>query len=464
MKISFFGAAQEVTGSCYLIEADHTRFIVDCGMFQGRNSRQRNLDALAFDPKSIDFVLLSHSHIDHCGLLPRLCARGFGGPIYTTEATADLLGVMLADSARIQENEFRQAPRYRRERRANAAPLYTVAQAQECLRQLRGTAYRTKFQPHPDVDCIFQDAGHILGSAIMEIWIRERDGVRKIVFSGDLGQPGRPIVNDPTPVEEADVLLIESTYGNRLHRNFTQTIEELVAVINETITRRRGNVVVPAFALGRTQELLYLLFDLTRQGRVAGLRVFVDSPLATQATSMTLKHTRSLDAPAQALLQVYLAGKIDLPIHLAFTDSVDDSMAINRIRSGAVIIAGSGMCDGGRIRHHLRHNLGRAECAVLISGFQAEGTLGRKLVDGVREVELFGEPTPVRASIHTLGGLSAHADQAALLAWAGHFKRAPKQVYVVHGESTTALGFAELLKKEFGWNALAPLPGAVVDI
>ncbi|MFN0038939.1 MAG: MBL fold metallo-hydrolase [Burkholderiales bacterium] len=464
MKISFFGAAQEVTGSCYLIETASTRFLVDCGMFQGRNSRQRNLDALAFDPKSLDFVLVSHSHIDHCGLLPRLCARGFSGPIYTTEATADLLGVMLADSARIQENEFRQAPRYRRERRANAAPLYTVVQAQKCLDQLHGTAYRTKFQPHPDVDCIFQDAGHILGSAIMEIWIRQRDGIRKIVFSGDLGQPGRPIVNDPTPVDEADVLLIESTYGNRLHKNFAQTVEELVAVINETITRRQGNVVVPAFALGRTQELLYLLFDLTRQGRLTGLRVFVDSPLATQATSMTLKHARSLDGPAQAMLQSYSAGKNDLPIHLAFTDSVDDSMAINMIRSGALIIAGSGMCDGGRIRHHFRHNLGRAECAVLISGFQAEGTLGRKLVDGVREVELFGEPTPVRASIHTLGGLSAHADQAALLAWAGHFKRAPKQVYVVHGESTTALGFADLLNKEFGWNALAPLPGTVVDL
>jgi metallo-beta-lactamase family protein len=464
MKITFLGAAQEVTGSCYLVESARTRFLVDCGMFQGRNSRQRNIEALAFDPKSIDFVLLTHAHIDHCGLLPRLCARGFAGPIYATQASADLLTVMLADSARIQENEFRQAPRYRRERRADSAPLYTVAQARECMNQVRGMGYRKSFQPHRDVDCVFQDAGHILGSAIVKIQLREHGISRSIVFSGDLGQPGRPIVNDPTSLESADVLLIESTYGNRLHKGFSETIEELVTVVNDTLVTRQGNLVVPAFALGRTQELLFLLIDLTRQKRLANLQVYVDSPLAKEATTVTLKHASSLDAAAQAVLQTHLTGHSDLPIRLEFTESVDDSIALNEIRSGAIIIAGSGMCDAGRVRHHLRHNLGRAECGVLIAGFQAEGTLGRKLVDGATEVSLFGEPIPVRAGIHTLGGLSAHADQAALLAWARHFKRAPQQVYVVHGESATALGFADLLKSELRWNAFAPQPGAIVEL
>ena len=454
MKLSFLGAAQEVTGSCYLVETDRTRFLVDCGMFQGRNSRQRNIEALSFDPKSIDFVLLTHAHIDHCGLLPRLCARGFAGPIYATDATVDLLSVMLADSARIQENEFRQSPRHRRERRVDSGPLYTVAQVRQCMNQVRGLKYRKSFQPHQDVDAVFRDAGHILGSAIVEIQLREHNISRKIVFSGDLGQPGRPIVNDPTPIDNADVLVIESTYGNRLHKGFSETVDELVAVVNNTLAKRQGNVVVPAFALGRTQELLFLLIDLTRQGRLADMQVYVDSPLAKEATSVTLKHASSLDASARALLQTHLSGKSDLPIRLEFTESVDDSIALNRIRSGAIIIAGSGMCDAGRVRHHLRHNLGRAECAILITGFQAEGTLGRKLVDGNREVTLFGEQIPIRAGIHTLGGLSAHADQAALLAWARHFKRAPQRTFVVHGELSTAEMFAAAIHEQLGWKGV----------
>ncbi|MEQ1879606.1 MAG: MBL fold metallo-hydrolase [Burkholderiales bacterium] len=360
MKLTFLGAAQEVTGSCYLVESARTRFLVDCGMFQGRNSRQRNLEALSFDPKSFDFVLLTHAHIDHCCLLPRLCARGFAGPIYATQAMADLLTVMLADSARIQENDFRQQPRYRRERRVASGPLYTVAQVRDCMNHVPDMGYRKSFQPHRDVDCVFQDAGHILGSAIIKVQLRDHGISRNIVFSGDLGQPGRPIVSDPTPIESADVLLIESTYGNRLHKGFSETIEELVTVVNDTLATRQGKLVVPAFALGRTQELLFLLIDLTRQNRLSNLQVYVDSPLAKKATTVTLKHLSSLDASARELLQTHLAGRSDMPIRLEFTESVEDSMALNQIRSGAIIIAGSGMCDAGRVRHHFLHNLGRA--------------------------------------------------------------------------------------------------------
>jgi len=472
MKISFLGAAQEVTGSCFLVEAAGARFLVDCGMFQGRDAYQKNVDALNVAPESIDFVLLSHAHIDHCGLLPRLCARGFTGPIFTTGATADLLAIMLADSAHIQESEanwLMRHPKLERrlhpQRRSRGEPLYNVLQAHECLRQVRGVGYRTEFQPHANVRCVFQDAGHILGSAIIEVWLGQPGAQqRKLVFSGDLGQPGRPVVNDPTPIEHADVLLVESTYGNRLHRSFQDTIDELVEVIEDTIKRRKGNVIVPAFALGRTQELLFLLFDLTKQGRLSDLHVFVDSPLATKVTTTTLQHAASLDAEAKALLQMQLAGESKLPIHFGFTESVEDSMKLNQIRSGAIIVAASGMCDAGRVRHHLRHNLHRTECAILIAGFQAQGTLGRKLVDGAKLVDLFGEQVAVRASVHTLGGLSAHADQAALLTWLRHFKRAPPQTFVVHGESETAQGFADLVRKDLGWNVMAPALGAAITL
>lgn len=471
MRVSFLGAAQEVTGSCFLVEAVGARFLVDCGMFQGRDAYQKNVDALDFAPERIDFVLLSHAHIDHCGLLPRLCARGFKGPIFTTSATADLLAIMLTDSAHIQESEanwFKRHPKLERrlhpKRRARAEPLYNLVQALASLQQVRGVGYRTEFHPHANVRCVFQDAGHILGSAIVEIWLGQPGTPpKKLVFSGDLGQPGRPVVNDPTPIAHADVLLVESTYGNRAHRGYAETVDELVGVLEDTIKRRKGNVIVPAFALGRTQELLFLLFDLTKQGRLADLHVFVDSPLATQATAITLQHAASLDAEARALLQGQLQGESKLPIHFAFTESADDSIKLNQIRSGAIIIAASGMCDAGRVRHHLRHNLNRAECAILIAGFQAQGTLGRKLVDGAKQVDLLGEQVSVRAGIHTLGGLSAHADQAALLAWLRQFKNAPSQTLVVHGERETAQGFADTVRKDLGWNALAPAPGSAMS-
>jgi metallo-beta-lactamase family protein len=468
MKLTFIGAAQEVTGSCFLIEAEGVRFVVDCGMFQGgREARERNLHAWSFDPAQIDFVLLTHAHIDHSGLLPRLSAMGFGGPIFTTAATADLLTVMLLDSAFIQETEWSRAERKsrqaaKRSRRGVMPPLYTVAQAEACLEQLQGVAYDEDVQPHPAVRCRFRDAGHILGSAIIEVWVTEGRKTTKLVFSGDLGQPGRPIVRDPSVIDAADVLVVESTYGNRLHRPLKETRDELVAVIEDTLRRRHGNIIIPAFALGRTQELLYLLIDLCRQRRLPRLQVFVDSPMAHKTTEITWKHSEFLDDETRALLSLRKSHPEWLDLH--FTQSVDESIALNRIKSGAIIISASGMCDAGRIKHHLRHHLGRAECAIVIIGYQATGTLGRRLVDGDKRVRIFGEEIAVRAGIHTIGGLSAHGDQAALLGWLRGFERAPARTFVVHGEAETACGFAAKVSADLGWRAEAPAAGTRVDL
>jgi metallo-beta-lactamase family protein len=477
MKITFHGAASEVTGSCFLVETDEVRFLIDCGMFQGgRDAESRNVSALNFDLKQIDFVLVSHAHLDHCGLLPRLATFGFKGPVYATEATVDLLAIMLKDSAHIQEREaawrnklLRENPdsarrpggrpgsRYRRE----FAPLYTVAQAENSLRLNHGVRYGVEFDPHPTVRVRFQDAGHILGSAITEIWLREAGRTTKLVCSGDLGQPARPVVRDPSPIASADVLLIESTYANRLHKNIEATIDELVDAVNDTLHRRRGNLIVPAFALGRTQDLLAILVEQTAKGRLRDLNVYVDSPLAMRATEIMLQHREVLDESSR----IFLAAREPsaLPIRIRFIEDVEESKALNQIRSGALIIAASGMCEGGRIKQHLEHNLSRPECSILFTGFQAAGTLGRRIVDGARSVRLFNKPVSVRARVHTLGGLSAHADRDALLGWLRKFKSAPRQTFVVHGEPETARGFGELIERELHWKTRVPEHAETAD-
>jgi metallo-beta-lactamase family protein len=467
MRINFIGAAQEVTGSCFLVESDGVRFLVDCGMHQGgREAHQRNLEAWPFNPRDIDFVLLTHAHIDHSGLLPRLCALGFRGPVHTTSATADLLSVMLLDSAFIQESDWTRAQRERGHGRRRPVPtaelLYTVAQAEACLEQVEGVAYDAEVQPHASVRCRFRDAGHILGSAIVEVWLTEAGRTRKLVFSGDLGQPGRPIVRDPKPIREADVLVVESTYGNRLHRPLQETIDELVTVIEDTLRRRQGNIIIPAFALGRTQELLFLLADLRRQGRLPPMQVFVDSPMADKVTAITMSHPEFLDEQTREMLSPL--GSPPEGLRLSFTKSVEESMALNQIKAGAIIVAASGMCDAGRIKHHLRHNLGRPECAIVVIGFQAAGTLGRRLVDGEKRVRLFGEEHAVRASVHTIGGLSAHADRDTLLGWLKHFTAPPSRTFVVHGEAATACGFADTIAEKLGWRVEAPAAGCHVDL
>lgn len=457
MHLSFVGAARQVTGSCFLIESEGLRFLVDCGMFQGgRSTRAQNLQAWPFDPRELDFVLLTHGHIDHSGLLPRLCAHGFKGPVYCTAATADLLAVMLLDSAFIQESEWARAQR--RRERAAAPLLYTVRQAEECLAQLQPLGYDEDLQPHPRLRVRFRDAGHILGSAILELWLQDGGRTRKLVFSGDLGQPGRPVVRDPVAIDDAELLVVESTYGNRLHRPMQQTVEELVEVIDDTLQRRQGNVIIPAFALGRTQELLLMLAELCQQGRLPRLQVFVDSPMADKVTAITWKHRELLDDLSRQMLDG--GHGLSRWLDLRFTKSVDESMALNRVKAGAIIVSASGMCDAGRIKHHLRQHLGRKESAIVIIGYQAEGTLGRQLVDGAKRVRLFGEEHKVRASIHTIGGLSAHADRDALLAWLRRFQKAPARTFVVHGETETTQGFAATIHEQLGWRAEAPEAGA----
>ena len=457
MKISFLGAAAEVTGSCYLMETAETRFVVDCGMFQGgRDTERKNRARFGFDPRTLDFVLLTHAHIDHSGLLPRLVAEGFQGPIYATAATCDLLQVMLRDSAHIQEKESERElarDKKRGERGRGPGPLYTVAQAERALRQLQPIDYRVEIHPHPRVRCIYRDAGHILGSAIIEAWVEDGGDRRKIVFSGDLGQPTRPIVRDPEHITEADVLLVESTYGNRLHKTLDQTLDELEYAITDTLKRKGGNVIIPSFAVGRTQELLYLLADMYRAGRLPEMDIYVDSPMATKATEITMRHPGLLDTEAATLMQ-WMRKSRRRP-RISFVQDLEESIALHRIKSGAIIISASGMCEAGRIKHHLRHNLGRRESSIVIAGFQAAGTLGRRIVDGAREVRIFGIPVAVRADVYTIGGLSAHADQAALLGWLAHFKRAPQRTFVVHGEPDTAGIFAAAIRERLGWRNVA---------
>jgi len=457
MKISFFGAAGEVTGSCTLVETGSTRFLVDCGMFQGGpEARTKNLHALNFgsDVRDIDFVLLTHAHIDHSGLLPRLAVLGYRGPVYATPASIDLLRVLLPDSAHIQEKESEWQLRHRRRggraERGVQAPLYTVTEAQAVLTQLKPARYGEHFSPTSDIQVCFHDAGHILGSAWLEVTVKAHGRPRKLVFSGDLGMHSRPVLRDPEKViPEADVVLVESTYGNRLHRSIPETEEEIVAAFGRT-RACHGNLIIPSFAVGRTQEILYILADLVRRERLSPLKVFVDSPMANEATRITLAHPELLDNETRELIAWQEAHPEKMKIE--FVADAERSRELNNIREGAVIISASGMCDAGRIKYHLRENLPRSECSVLIAGFQAGGTLGRRLVDGARTVKIFGEPIPVRARIYTVGGLSAHADQGALLNWLKGFRTPPGKAFLIHGEAAATATFATAIRDQLGWD------------
>jgi metallo-beta-lactamase family protein len=431
VRLTFHGAAGEVTGSCYEVDTGETRFLVDCGMFQGAAAKNRRF---AFDPRAIDFVLLTHAHIDHSGLIPRLAAGGFRGAVYATTASVDLLGVMLPDSGHLQERESKWS---------GEPALYTQQEAQASLHHLVAVDYDAELRPHPSLRCRFRDAGHILGSAIVEV----SAGGRKLVFSGDLGQPGLPVVSDPTPIDGADVLLVESTYGNRDHKNLPQTLDEFAYALNDTLASRKGNVVIPSFAVGRTQDVLHHIGELQREARLPKMDVYVDSPMALAATRITLKYAR---LPHIERVQ--------------FTEDLEESKRINTIRAGAVIVSASGMCEGGRIKHHLRHNISRPECAIVFVGFQAAGTLGRRIVDGAKSVRLFGEDYPVRARVFTIGGLSAHADRTALLGWLANFRRPPGATWVVHGEPLAAHSLCEAINRKPGWRAAVPAPGQTVAL
>jgi len=457
MKIQFLGAAGEVTGSRHSVEVMLSgrprHFMVDYGLFQGgREANTKNLEALPFAAKDLEFVVLTHAHIDHSGLLPRLCAQGFKGPIYCTPATYELLKILLPDSAHLQLADLERAERKMKMgkwRGEMPVALYTREEVEMTLAQFQTVEYGQILEITPGIELEFRNAGHILGSAIAVLDIQE-DGAQKkrCVFSGDIGMKGKVLMPDPDLISDADVLLIESTYGDRLHRSLSETEEELVEVISSTMAAR-GNIVIPAFAVGRTQEILFLLIDLVRKEKLPHLAIWVDSPMATAATHLTQHFFSQLDAQSQATFQWYQ----DNPdaVDLRFIADVEESKALNKIKGGAIIISASGMCDAGRIVHHLANNLPRPQNAVIITGFQAYGSLGRRLVDKVEKVRLFGEEVQVKASIHTIGGLSAHADQAGLLNWLKGFKKPPSKVFVVHGEPESSTAFASCIRDQLHW-------------
>jgi metallo-beta-lactamase family protein len=457
VRLTFHGAAGEVTGSSLVVEGGGARFLVDYGMFQGgREAPRRNREAYGRDLGRIDFVLLTHAHVDHCGLLPRFAGLGRRGPqIYCTRPTADLVPVMLKDSAHVQTRGVRRSSG-RRRALVDQAPLYTAEDVDQLATRLIGVPYDIEFRPHPSVRVRLRSAGHIVGAAFAEIRISEGRNERTLVVSGDIGEASPLVVRDRDPLREADVLVMESTYGDRNHRTMGDTEAELIEVMRDVLQGRRGNVIVPAFALGRTQEFLVLMYRLAKAHRVQAPLVFVDSPLATQASEVTFRHLEALDELAH---EFHLAERARrLPFALRYTEDVDDSMFLNSIHGGAVIIAASGMCEAGRIRHHLRHNLPRRECGVLFTGFQAAGTLGRRIVDGARVVHLFNEAVPVRASVHTLGGLSAHAGQDALMGWLAGASRKPKMTYLVHGEPEAAHALSARIARELKWPTTIAVP------
>lgn len=463
MKLVFLGAARTVTGASFRIESGQAKVLLDCGLFQGpKELEQRNRKIDLYDPLATDAVVLSHAHMDHAGLLPALVAAGFRGPIYCTPATRDLCEILLIDSAHIQEMEAEwQTRKNLRKGLGPQKPLYTRGDVERTLPLLRTVPYGERREVAPGLFFRFQDAGHILGSAAVELWAVENGTTTKIVFSGDLGRKHQALINDPQIIEEAEVLLVESTYGDRDHKSQEESIQEFVEVL-EQANREGEKIIIPAFAVGRTQEVLYTLHDLNRRGIMPPIPVYVDSPLATAATEIFKKHPECFDGRARALLKLH-DEPLELP-RLVFAKTVEESRAINELKGPAIVIAASGMANAGRILHHLKHNLWRPTAHIVFIGFQAQGTLGRRIIEGARSVRLFGEEVAVKAKIHTIGGFSAHADRRELLDWIGHFKSKEMKVFVVHGEEKSAQSLAESIRQAGFPNVKVPSLTEEVDL
>jgi metallo-beta-lactamase family protein len=462
ITVQILGAADEVTGSCHLVTVGSNRILLDCGLIQGRRQdEERNKEPFPFDPKSIDAVVLSHAHIDHSGRLPMLVKAGFDGPIYTHRASRDLCRIMLKDSAFINEKEIEWENRKRmRKGLKPIEALYTLEDATAAMSRFKGLVYQKKFNILPNVTLRLNDAGHILGSSIVELWLEDDGHKRKLVFSGDLGRPGMPILQDPAYIRQADLVIMEGTYGDRLHRSWEETLTEIDNVVQDT-TNGKGNILIPAFAVGRTQEILYMFARYYEQWKLGRWQVFLDSPLAIEATRVFTQHSDLFDQDMTELWQQNKAQSILPNLHISRTSN--QSMALNRVHSGAIIIAGSGMCSGGRIKQHLKHNIWRRECHVIISGFQAQGTLGRSLVDGAKYIRLWGETVRVAATIHTVGGLSAHADQPGLKNWYANFEERPP-VVLVHGETGALETLSKALKNELKAPVTIAKRGQVLDL
>jgi metallo-beta-lactamase family protein len=459
MELEFYGAASGVTGSCHILRVGRRRVLLDCGLIQGsREEEERNRQPFPFDPGAIDAVVLSHAHLDHSGRLPLLVRQGFRGPIYTQNATRDLCEVLWQDAAGLEERDAE----YQNRRRSGprVLPLYTRRDAAATWEQLIGLPYRERREILPGITVRLLDAGHILGSALVELDLKDRGGARRLIYSGDIGQYDTPILHDPAAIEEADFVLMESTYGDRLHRSREETVREIGEII-AAARHDKGNVLIPAFAIGRSQEILYLFGKHYEAWGLDRWQIFLDSPMAIEATRIYWEYPQLYDEEASKLRRrLHEMPQIE---NLHLTRTVEESQAINRLQSGAIIIAGSGMCDGGRIVHHLKQNLGRRGCHVLIVGFQAYGTLGRRLVNGEQSVRIHGEGYQVQAQIHTVGGLSAHADQADLLRWVSGFRTHPA-VWLVHGEAEAKQAFQAKLRERLGTEAVIPVAGDVLHL
>lgn len=466
-KLQFIGATRQVTGSCYLLTTRSSRVLLECGMYQGdARTEARNREPFPFDPAGLDAVVLSHAHLDHGGLLPKLVKAGFRGPIHATPATRDLLGLLLRDAAHLErrdvewENKLRQ-----RAGKPPIEPIYTPDDVAAVMAQVQPLDFGAPLRLSPDVELRLGEAGHILGAATVELRVANDERHTRLVFSGDLGNHSSLLLRDPAPVDGADVLLMESTYGDRDHRPLDDTIEEFARILQQA-GKSGGNVLIPSFAVGRAQEILYLLGRFHHEGRLPQRAVFLDSPMAIDATEIHHRHMALFNDRDAARLASVGADNLHawLPM-LRVSRTPDDSMAINQITGGAIIIAGSGMCNGGRIRHHLKYNLWRSEAHVVIVGFQAAGTTGRALVDGASHIKLFGSEIAVKARVHTLGGFSAHAGQTQLLQWLDGFRApAPRRVYLVHGEPEKSRILAEKIAERTAIEAIIPEPGETVTL
>ena len=462
MHIEFYGATSGVTGSCHILRANGATILLDCGLIQGRREEmEKNRQPFPFAPEALSAVVLSHGHIDHSGRIPLLVKQGYQGPIYTQNATADLCDILLQDSAFLQEKDAQYENKWRqRKKKPLIEPLYTVDDARAALENVIGLRYGEKKEIHPGIYIRYQDAGHILGSSSVEVWLNENGKERKIVFSGDLGQYDTPILNDPAVIEEADHVIVESTYGNRRHRDRQATIDEIGEIISEA-AHHKGNLLIPAFSIGRTQEILYYLGKYYDEWELDRWHVFLDSPMAIRASKVYWDYPHLYDEEATKLRK--RVNEMPHLKNLRLTPSPQESMAINQIKSGAIIISASGMMTGGRIVHHLKNNIGRSGAHIMIVGYQANGTKGRALVDGKPTVKIHGKEYRVKAHVHTVGGLSAHADIDDLTRWIRNFKSNP-QVHVVHGEPEAKQRFREKLESELQLKADVPGPGDVLEL
>lgn len=457
MRISFHGAAGEVTGSLHLVEAAGKRVLLDCGMIQGSpEAEARNADAFPFEPSALDALIVSHAHIDHIGRIPLLVKRGFDGPIYAQKATADLMPIMLLDAAGIAESEAARTNKYRHRGEPEAVPLYTKDDVRDALRQLRPLPYDAPTEVLPGVEATFREAGHILGSSCVEL---RADG-HKLVFSGDLGPKGTPILRDPAVITEADLVLMESTYGDRLHRERAATIEEIGGILDDA-WRGGGAVLIPAFAVGRSQELLYWFAKYWDEWKMSRWQIFLDSPMAAKVVEVYDRHQDLFDEEARQVWRER-PNPFRMP-NLHITESVDESMAINRIERGLIVIAGSGMANAGRILHHMRHRLHRRQTHVVFVGYQAQGTTGRRIVDGAKWVRIHGHDVRVGAHVHTVGGLSAHTDQHGLMDWYGRFSP-PPPLALVHGEDKAREALAGEIGEKYGVTATLARPGLMLEV